>query len=98
MTPLYGFLEGDTMGLLILARDDMTVGEVAWNLCVSAQLRVEIPEGEAIEVRARGQVLDLGARVCDLGLQPLERVDVRTTRRGMQRGEQRGGAGPGPGA
>jgi len=38
--PLYGFLEGDTLGLLVLAEEDETVLELARKLQNAANLRV----------------------------------------------------------
>ena len=40
MIPLYGFLEGDTLGLLLLADEQETIAQVAEKLQRSSGLRV----------------------------------------------------------
>ena len=45
MIPLYGFLEGDLLGLLILARDDDTAAQLAERLQSAAAVRVPHREG-----------------------------------------------------
>ena len=42
MIPLYGFLEGDTIGLLVLAQSDDSIREIAGKLQAAARLRVAI--------------------------------------------------------
>ena len=42
MIPLYGFLEGDTIGLLVLAEADDSIAEVARKLQTAARLRAAI--------------------------------------------------------
>jgi hypothetical protein len=75
MIPLYGFLEGDTMGLLVLAGEDDTMATLARRLQQAAALRVA-PRALA-SVWSRGQLLSAGATVAATGLQALDRVDVR---------------------
>jgi len=75
MIPLYGFLEGDTIGLLILAREDETVAEVARRLVVSAAVRVP-PNGNTVFVY-QGRALDPRYTVHQAGLTALDRFDVR---------------------
>jgi hypothetical protein len=75
LVPLYGFLEGDTMGLLVLAHADDTLAQVAARLSASASLRVE--PAALYEVVARGVVLDARATVASVGLTALDRIDVR---------------------
>jgi Toluene-4-monooxygenase system protein B (TmoB) len=74
MIPLYSFLEGDTMGLLMLASDDETVDALAARAEASAGCRVA-PRG-GLQVRWRGQLLDGRATVAATGLEPLDRIDV----------------------
>jgi hypothetical protein len=73
--PLYGFLEGDTIGLLVLAdeRDTMTV--LADKLQRSAQVRV--PGRPRMHVEVRGSRLHPTITVGRAGLEPLDRFDVR---------------------
>jgi len=75
MIPLYGFLEGDTMGLLVLADGDDSIAELARKLQVAARLRAAI-EGP-VTVLYDGQPVDPLATVSDAGMQPLARFDVR---------------------
>ncbi len=73
--PLYGFLAGDTVGILLLARPDETLGELAARLQQSARLRVA--PCDAIEVWHRGRALDLSLPVAAARLEPLDRIDVK---------------------
>ena len=74
MIPLYGFLEGDTLGLLLLAEEDETLGQLARRLQESASLRVA-PFDDP-EVYHQGRLLPRDCRVGAAGLQPLDRIDV----------------------
>jgi hypothetical protein len=74
MIPLYGFLEGDTLGLLLLAREDETLGQLARRLQDSAALRVA-PFAD-FEIRHQGRSLPPECRVENAGLAPLDRIDV----------------------
>lgn len=76
LVPLYGFVEGDTMGLLVLAHHDMTLGEVAKRLRDAARVRVAI-EGGAWELQVEGQKVNDTLSVAELGLEPLARIDLR---------------------
>jgi hypothetical protein len=75
MIPLYGFLEGDTLGLLMLADPNMTLRQLAQQLRAAARLRAD--PGARLRVLLRGVELDLERSVADAGLMPLERFDVR---------------------
>ena len=75
MIPLYGFLEGDTIGLLVLADGDDSIGEIARKLQVAARLRAAI-EGP-VTVLYDGQPIDPLTTVSDAGMQALARFDVR---------------------
>jgi len=78
MIPLYGFLEGDTMGLLVLADGDESIAEIAHKLQTAARLRAAI-EGP-VTVLYGGNPVDPLATVAEAGLQPLDRFDVRRGR------------------
>ncbi|NUP06581.1 MAG: hypothetical protein HOW73_11040 [Polyangiaceae bacterium] len=75
MVPLYGFVEGDTIGLLVMARADMTVFEIVAKLSDAASARVD-PRGPWHLV-AKNRVADEDATVGDLELDAFERVDLR---------------------
>jgi hypothetical protein len=74
MIPLYGFLEGDTLGLLVLARTEDTVAALAAQLERSASVRVR-PRGRSI-VMFKGERLDPRATLEQTGLRALDRFDV----------------------
>ena len=74
MIPLYGFLEGDTLGLLILANEDDTMDQLAEKLQRAADVRVA-PRVSATVVYQERDVAR-AATVAALGMQPLERFDV----------------------
>jgi hypothetical protein len=74
MIPLYGFLEGDTLGLLLLAEEDETFGELARRLQESASLRVAPFDNP--EIRHGGRSLPAECRVGAVGLTALDRIDV----------------------
>lgn len=75
LVPLYGFLEGDTLGLLMLAHADTTMNELAGNLIAAAQVRVAF-EGQA-HVYVASRLVEGSATVAQAGLDALDRFDVR---------------------
>ena len=79
MIPLYGFLEGDTLGLLMLVQADTTLGELATKLRSAARLRTE--PGEHVRVWVRGTALDATLTVSEANLSALDRFDVRRVER-----------------
>lgn len=80
MMPLYGFMEGDTLGLLILAHEEDRVSELAEKLCAAAAVRVRRPSGELKVIHQRRE-LDPSLTLVQAGLTALERFDVRTAER-----------------
>ena len=74
MIPLYGFLEGDTMGLLMLAREAESVAQLADRLQKSASLRVATRA--RVRLLYRGREIDPRMTVLQAGFEPLERFDV----------------------
>ena len=76
LIPLYGFVEGDTMGLLVLAHHDMRVHEVAALLRDCARVRVGAGTQDW-ELRIGGQRVPAERTVAELGLEPLARIDLR---------------------
>lgn len=72
--PLYGFLEGDTLGLLMLAEEGETVLELARKLQDAASIRVT--RKDKIDLVYDGKTIDPGLTVAQAGLQALDRFDV----------------------
>ena len=74
LIPLYGFVHGDTLGLLVLVRSNDTVRTLAASMQQAASVRVAPRERTA--VFAAGRRLDPESTVAAAGLTPLERVDL----------------------
>jgi hypothetical protein len=74
MIPLYGFLQGDTIGLLILAQPGDSMAALAEKLQTSAAVR--IARREHMVVRWKDRILDGRLTVAQAGLTPLDRFDV----------------------
>ncbi len=74
MIPLYGFLQGDTIGLVVLAGEEQSVRQLAQQLQEAASIRVR-PRPSVVVIH-RGRVLDATWTVGQAGLAPLDRVDV----------------------
>ena len=72
--PLYGFLEGDTIGLLIVAEENETVRNLAQKLQDGADIRVA--PREKVRVIYKEKVLDPKLTLVQAGLEALERFDV----------------------
>ena len=72
--PLYGFLEGDTLGLLVLAEEGETVLDLARKLQDAASIRVA--GNDKFELVYNGKAIDPGLTVSQAGLQALDRFDV----------------------
>ena len=72
--PLYGFLEGDTLGLLVLAEEGETVLDLARKLQDAAILRVA--RSDKIDFVYNSKVIELGLTVAQAGLQALDRFEV----------------------
>jgi S1-C subfamily serine protease len=80
LIPLYGFVEGDTIGVLVLADSDMLLAQVGDKLRESAAVRVDTDEGGQWQLYARGEPLDLSRSVSAAGLSALDRIDLRRRR------------------
>lgn len=72
--PLYGFLEGDTIGLLIVAEENETVQDLAQKLQDGASIRVA--PREKVQVIYQERVLDPELTLAQTGFAALERFDV----------------------
>jgi Toluene-4-monooxygenase system protein B (TmoB) len=72
--PLYGFLQGDTVGLLIMAEEGDTVQTLARKLQDAASLRVA--GRDQVQVVYNGKTMDPTMTVAQAGLEALDRFDV----------------------
>jgi hypothetical protein len=72
--PLYGFLQGDTVGLLILADDGETLEALARKLQAAASLRVAARD--KVQLVYNDKTMDLTMTVEQAGFQALDRFDV----------------------
>lgn len=77
--PLYCFVAGDSLGVLVLVHDHDTVAELAVRAQQAAAVRVA-PRPHTV-VFAQGSALDRDATVKEVGLVALDRVDVRPVER-----------------
>jgi len=73
--PLYGFLEGDMVGLLIVADQNESISSLAHKLQEAGNIRVK-PKSE-IQLVYQGKVIDPALTVSGAGFSALERFDVR---------------------
>ncbi len=74
MIPLYGFLQGDVCGVLLLVEEHTSLAEVAERLQHSARLRAA-PLAQPVVMHA-GRALDPRLTVKQANLTALERIDV----------------------
>jgi hypothetical protein len=72
--PLYGFLQGDTVGLLILAEEGETLQALARKLQAAASLRVE--GRDHVQVVHNNKIMDPALTVAQAGFEALDRFDV----------------------
>ena len=72
--PLYVFVWGDTLGLVVLAPEAETVDDLVARLARAAAPRVS-PQG-ALRVLHRGRVLRGDSSLKEAGLVALDRVDL----------------------
>jgi len=75
LVPVYGFLEGDVIGLLLLVKDQDRVATLVTKLQESASVRVAPRPG--MSVVHRGKHLDPALRIAEAGIEALDRIDVR---------------------
>lgn len=74
MIPLYGFMHGDTLGLLILSCETDTAADLARKLQQSARARVKnLPE---VDVIHKGKRISSTTTVAQAGITALDRFDV----------------------
>jgi hypothetical protein len=72
--PLYGFLQGDTVGLLILADEGDTLHSLAQRLQDAASLRVA--GRDRVQVLYNDKTMDPAITIAQAGFQALDRFDV----------------------
>ncbi|HEY6077548.1 MAG TPA: toluene-4-monooxygenase system B family protein [Polyangiaceae bacterium] len=72
--PLYAFVHGDTLGLVVLAPDGELVAELARRLARAAASRVT-PSGR-LRVLHRGKLLPGELSLREAGVRALDRVDL----------------------
>jgi hypothetical protein len=72
--PVYGWVQGDSVVVVVLAREEQTVAELSEQLCQAASVRVVAgPSRYAVK---GGQRLDPQAQLGAAGIDALDRVDV----------------------
>ena len=74
MIPLYGFLQGDTMGVLLLADEGDTAGVLAQKMVAAAGVRVR--PGSELRVLFRGHPVPATTTLERAGIEALDRIDV----------------------
>ena len=72
--PLYAFVAGDTMGLVVLGRPEKPVADLAENLLRAASVRVK--RRGSFRIMHDDRVLDLQATLGTQGLRLLDRIDL----------------------
>jgi toluene monooxygenase system protein B len=74
LIPLYGFVQGDALGLLVLVQDEDSIATLAATLTEAARVRV----APFVEPRVchGGRRLSPELTVAEAGLKPLGRVDL----------------------
>jgi hypothetical protein len=72
--PLYGWVQGDSVVVVVLAREDQTIRELVELLCqaVSVRVAVAVPGFASL----RGRRLDPDTSVRAAGIEALDRIDV----------------------
>lgn len=77
LVPLYGFLRGDALGVVVLVQDYDSVSTVAATLQQACAVRVAPrAPGTKMAVYFRGQRLDANLSVAAAGLTALDCIDV----------------------
>jgi hypothetical protein len=74
LMPLYGFLEGDTLGLLVLADETDSVEVLADKLQRSA--RVRVAQRGRLQVIHKGRRIEAHFTLTQAGIEALDRFDV----------------------
>jgi hypothetical protein len=72
--PLYGFVQGDTMGVVVLGRLDATVADLGADLLRAVGVRVGRQGPYQLRMGARR--LDPDAALRTQAMEPLDRIDL----------------------
>ncbi|WP_263355187.1 toluene-4-monooxygenase system B family protein [Acidicapsa acidisoli] len=72
--PLYGFLQGDVLGLVILADEEETVQSLAQKLQDACSLRVACKDH--VRLIYNNKEMNPALTVAQAGFQALDRIDV----------------------
>jgi hypothetical protein len=72
--PIYGWVQGDSVVVVVLAREEQTVGELTTQLCRAASVRVA--ESSSAYASRGGQRLDPDLLLPAAGIEALDRIDV----------------------
>ena len=75
MIPIIGFLQGDTIGLLILAHENWSMEDLARKLQQMARIRVAPLDRPTVIYCGRS--IPSERSVSEVGIKALERIDVR---------------------
>jgi hypothetical protein len=78
MVPIYAFLEGDTLGVLVLVDESATIAELADKVRQAARVRVAAAAG--LRVVHNGHILNNAHNLSKAGIEALDRVEVRLDR------------------
>lgn len=73
MMPIYAFLEGDTLGLLLLMNPDETVAELAEKMARASRLRVQA--AGTLRLMCNGEILEPRMTLANAKISSLDRVD-----------------------
>jgi len=74
--PLYCFVRGDTLGLVVLANEAESIDELALRLARAAAPRVTL--AGPLRVWHHGRALEGGLTLVQAGLSALDRVDLKS--------------------
>jgi hypothetical protein len=72
--PLYAFVEGDAMGVVVLGRPEETVEALAQRMLRATELRVA--RRGPFRIRSGERELTLRTTLGGQGVQPLDRIDL----------------------
>jgi hypothetical protein len=72
--PLYGFVQGDTMGVVVLGRLDATVAQLGADLLRAVGVRIN--RQGPYQLRAGARRLDPAATLRTQAIAPLDRIDL----------------------
>jgi hypothetical protein len=73
---VYGFIEGDTLGLVVILDESESIADATAKLQQAADVRVT--PGDAPVLVHRGRVLHPTSTVGAAGIEALDRIDVRS--------------------